>query len=162
MHESELLYRTCAQVRARKSSEEVRLVRQAVALSELGLFSLLTHFQEPANELQLSAYFQSNLKYLANVDACFEPLVSVGANCGFPRHRPHKFKHLAPGGLAVLELGARAFGYCGVVARTLPVSGSFSEKQRRVYQVFEAKYVQLKTLAKPGVSLANSTLRLLV
>jgi len=155
VHESAELYNTFVNLRGAKVEEEIALIRQATKQAEVGLLGLSTHFGEKVNELQLSYHYQSIIRYLVNADIAYEPLISIGANIGIENHKPNKFKNLNPTELVYIEVTSRAFGYCGGIGRTLPISKRFTEQHLKVYQLIEDKYRQLQSKLKAGTTTAQ-------
>lgn len=155
VHESTELYQTFVKLRGIKTEGEMALIKQATKQAEVGVLGLTTHFGEKLNELQLSCHYQSIIRYLVNADIAYEPLVSIGSNIGIENHKPNKFKFLNTNELVYVDLTSRAFGYCGGVGRTLPISGKFSEQHLKFYQSVEKKYKHLQSQIKAGVTIGQ-------
>jgi len=51
----------------------------------------------------------------------------------------------------VMDVGAECGGYAADVTRTIPVSGSFTREQRKVYDVVRSAHDEVIKLIKPGV-----------
>jgi Xaa-Pro aminopeptidase len=61
---------------------------------------------------------------------------------------------LAAGSLVLLDAGARHRFYCGDISRTLPVSGRFTDVQRRLYELVLAAHAAAIAAVRPGASFA--------
>ena len=52
-----------------------------------------------------------------------------------------------------MDLGAKYRGYCADITRTYPVNGTYSERQRQVYDIVLAANREVARVAKPGMTL---------
>nr|MDA3865409.1 M24 family metallopeptidase [Salinivirgaceae bacterium] len=82
----------------------------------------------------------------------FDPIVASGANsCTLHYTKNNAVMH--SGDLLLLDFGSEYNGYAADMSRTLPVSGSFTPRQRELYQaVLDAQKAAIG-LIKPGVTI---------
>lgn len=52
-----------------------------------------------------------------------------------------------------MDLGAKYRGYCADITRTYPVNGTYTERQRQVYDIVLAANREVAKTAKPGMTL---------
>ena len=57
------------------------------------------------------------------------------------------------GSLLLMDLGAKYRGYCADITRTYPVNGTYTERQRQVYDIVLAANREVAKTAKPGMTL---------
>ena len=90
-------------------------------------------------------------------EQAFTPIVSVR---GEVLHNHSYDNTMSDGDLLVIDSGAESSrGYASDITRTLPVSGSFSSRQREIYDIVLAAHSAALEAARPGVN--NRELHLL-
>jgi Xaa-Pro aminopeptidase len=114
-----------------KRADEIRLIRQAIAISERVYRLVLDRLRPGVRELDIAA----EISYLhkrngAEMDA-FEPIVVSGPRSAMPHARPTE-KRIKKGETIVLDLGCCLKGYHSDLTRTV-VLGRASTEVRRMY-----------------------------
>jgi len=67
-------------------------------------------------------------------------------------HNPYHHNRLQKGRLLVIDAGASsALGYASDITRTIPVSGTFTQQQREVYEIVLKGQLQAIASMKPGI-----------
>lgn len=68
----------------------------------------------------------------------------------------HNHRHdnvLENGDLVILDAGARVpSGYCGDMTSTFPVSGKYSPRQKKIYDIVIAMFEKAEELCRPGIT----------
>jgi Xaa-Pro aminopeptidase len=64
---------------------------------------------------------------------------------------------MAAGDVVVLDIGAEVAGYSADMTRTLPVSGSFTQEQRALYDLVYKAQESIFKAVKPGAKLSELT-----
>jgi Xaa-Pro aminopeptidase len=85
----------------------------------------------------------------------YAPIVAAGAN-GVVLHYTENEAEVAPGDVALLDVGGEYSFYAADLTRTLPVSGRFSERQREVYDLVLKAQRTVIAAVKPGMTLSGS------
>ncbi len=62
---------------------------------------------------------------------------------------------IKPNELVVVDIGAEYDYYCADITRTYPASGTFTKRQREVYEAVLATHEYIASIAKPGLWLKN-------
>lgn len=121
-----------SKLRVIKSDEEIKLLKRAAEIVDKVFYVLLEEKIEGRSEKELAAWIEYLIKSLGADGVSFEPIVASGPNGANPHHRPtdRKIKH---GAVIVLDYGARYWGYCSDITRTVVV-GEPSEEVMRVYE----------------------------
>lgn len=141
-----------AALRMQKDTEEVALIEEAIAITDKGLKNVMKNLKPGIMEYQAQADFEYAIKYNGADGMAFPTIAGSGAN-GTMLHYETNQDMCEEDSLLLLDLGAKYNGYCADITRTYPVSGTFSKRQRQVYDiVLNANRTVAKT-AKAGMSL---------
>jgi len=139
------------ELRMFKSEEEILILRHIANISSLAHTRAMVRCEPGMRERQL----QATLEYtFADAGAEYVAYTSIVAGeDGTTLHYTTNHKILSAGNLIVIDSGGEWQGYASDITRTIPVSGKFSEAQRKLYDlVLRANQVGI-ALAKPGSSL---------
>ncbi len=137
-----------AEVRGTKTPAEIQRVREAVSVCGRGVMEAMRLARPGLYEYDLEAaagyVFRS-----AGAKTTFA-IVGSGPNSIILHHRTND-RRLDAGDLVVLDIGAEVDHYGSDITRTFPVSGTFSDEQRKVYAVVLEANKRVIAAAKPGV-----------
>ncbi len=140
-----------AECRMVKDEAEIAELRKAIEVTELGLNRVLDALQPDKMEYQIQAAFESTLME-HGTQPSFATIAVGGANA-VVLHYEENNQMLQDNDLILLDLGAEWGKYAADISRTYPVNGTFSPRQREVY---EAVLETLKTVTqavRPGTTL---------
>ncbi len=90
----------------------------------------------------------------AQAKHAFLPIIASGVN-GTILHYTQNSAVLKNGDLVVIDIGAQYEHYCADVTRTYPVSGTFSKRQKELYEIVLETQRYVESCARPGVWLNN-------
>jgi len=137
-------------MRAKKDGTELAHLRRAVAITESAFRAALPAIRPGKRESDVESALLRAVRG-AGARPSFPFVVGGGRNAAIP----HYFENDAPlpaGGLVVVDAGAAHRRYAADVTRTFPVSGTFTDEQRKVYgAVLEAQRAGIAAV-KPGAS----------
>ena len=103
-------------------------------------------------EYQAQAEFEYAIRYHGAEGTAFATIAGSGIN-GCMLHYETNHCEMKEGSLLLLDLGAKAKGYCADITRTYPVSGVYSPRQKAIYDVVLAANQAVAAAAKPGLTL---------
>ncbi len=137
-------------LRAVKDSGELQRMRAAQAVTDAA-FGHIVDFMRPGMterevQLELEDYM---LRHGAGALA-FSSIVAAGANGADPHAIPGKMK-LEAGQSVVLDFGARAFGYCSDMTRTVFL-GAPDDEMAGAWDTLRRANEKVEALLKPGVT----------
>lgn len=136
-------------MRATKSKSEQTLVKRAVDATLVGIDALLGAMKPGANEKELERAFTLAISAAGASGHAYEPIVGSGLRGTVLHYRANNAVCKA-GELIVLDAAARVGGYNADITRTYPVSGTFTKRQREIYEiVLEAQEAAIAAV-KPG------------
>jgi Xaa-Pro aminopeptidase len=138
------------QLRAKKSSAEISLLRRAAEISSEGHRAVLLA-PVPQHEYELQAVLEYNFTRLGGTRPAYGSIVGSGLN-GTQLHYMKDHGQTKPGDLVVMDAAAEYEGYAADITRTIPVSGTFTPEQRRIYQLVRDAQAAAERNARPGKS----------
>ena len=141
-----------AELRMQKDGDEVALVREAIGITDKALQYVMKHLEPGMAEYQAQADFEYTIRYNGAEGTAFPTIAGSGAN-GTMLHYDTNLDICEDGSLLLMDLGAKYRGYCADITRTYPVNGTYTERQRQVYDIVLAANREVAKTAKPGMTL---------
>ena len=141
-----------AELRMQKDGDEVALVREAIGITDKALQYVMKHLEPGMAEYQAQADFEYMIRYNGAEGTAFPTIAGSGAN-GTMLHYDTNLDICEDGSLLLMDLGAKYRGYCADITRTYPVNGTYTERQRQVYDIVLAANREVAKTAKPGMTL---------
>jgi Xaa-Pro aminopeptidase len=120
-------------LRARKSPAEVALLKKAAEISSEGHRAAML-VPDPRHEYELRAALEGTFTRLGAERPAYGSIVGAGAN-GTQLHYMKDTAQARPGEVVVMDAAAEYRGYAADITRTIPVSGTFTQEQRDIYQL---------------------------
>jgi len=118
-------------LRAVKSPAEVELIREAVRLADEAMTHMVGALRPGAAERDIALEGEFHMRRAGAEAASFNFIVASGPRSALP-HAETTDRRLQAGDLVVIDIGARAHGYCSDVTRSFAI-GSADERAREVY-----------------------------
>ena len=151
-HAIKNIFPVIAEMRMQKDEDEVALVRDAVAITDKALQHVMKTLEPGMAEYQAQGNFEYTIRYNGAEGTSFPTIAGSGVN-GTMLHYETNLDICEDGTLLLLDLGAKYRGYCADITRTYPVNGTYSERQRQVYDIVLAANREVARVAKPGMTL---------
>ena len=142
-----------ARLRLIKKPWEIDLMKQAVNITARGLNDLLGELHPGMREYEAAAVFEYAVRR-AGAELSFPTIAASGKNGPILHYETNRDK-MKRGDLVMFDLGARYCGYAADVSRTYPVSGTYSTRQRKLYDVVLGVQKDLISAYRTGVSLVQ-------
>jgi Xaa-Pro aminopeptidase len=119
-------------LRAVKDATEIELMKKAVEVTKSGFERVLNATRPGVMEYEVEAEFiheftRNRCKFAYN------PIIAGGANSCI-LHYNQNDQHLKRGDVLLLDVAANYANYNADLTRTIPVSGTFTDRQRAVYE----------------------------
>lgn len=141
-------------MRAVKSAAEVALIGRAIEITAAGFEAMMRTIAPRLNEFEIQETIEHAYRSRGARHPAFPTIVGSGLNSTV-LHYIANDQPLTEGDLVCVDSGAVFGGYSADVTRTVPVSGTFSARQREIYElVLKAENAAIKA-AKPGVTFAR-------
>ena len=141
-----------ARMRAVKSHREIASIRQAVEVTEAAFRAAWKATAPGASERSVVAEFVGAAFRAGCERLAFPPIVASGPNATV-LHYQHNDSIMQDGQLLLVDAGAEYSRYAADIARTVPVTGRFSERQRLLHDLVVSALRAAIAAAKPGVRL---------
>jgi Xaa-Pro aminopeptidase len=139
-----------AGLRECKSAAELDLIRSAIRMTGDGIRHAMAVCKPGAKEFELQAAVEYEMFRQGADYTSFPSIIGSGPNSVIPHYDENR-REMRTGDVVVLDVGAEYDGYAADVTRTLPVSGSFTEAERKVYSTVLRAQEETIRLIRPGV-----------
>jgi Xaa-Pro aminopeptidase len=139
--------------RRRKDMSEIEYLYRAVEITELAHESAVQALKEGALEGEI----QASLEYIitaSDARPSFPSIVATGKNSTILHYQGNSTA-VKNGDLLLIDIGAEYNNYCADLTRTYPVSGTFSKRQKEIYQIVLDTQEYIASRAKPGMWIKN-------
>jgi Xaa-Pro aminopeptidase len=151
--EAELL-RTVSELRLVKDEYEIAEMRAAIAATQTGFDDVIADFPQivahPRGERLVEGTF--NRRARADGNAVGYDTIAASGPHACILHWTRNDGPVAPGDLLLLDAGVELDSlYTADITRTLPVSGAFTEVQRRVYEAVREAADAAFQIVRPGI-----------
>lgn len=143
-----------ANLRRKKEIAEIEKMYQAVHVTHTALAAAARILRPGVNEAELQAAIE--YIFTENHSKPAYPSIVAGGKQATILHYHANNKELHDGQLVLLDVGARYNYYCADITRVFPVSGTFSDKQRALYEIVLETQQHVAEQVRPGVWLSNA------
>ena len=142
------------ELRRKKSAAEVALLRRAIAITgeaQEGVARVVAPgtFEYVAEAAILSAYLRNGAMRQG-----FPSIVGSGP-FSTVLHYANNTRRMEAGDLVVVDIGAEYNYYTADITRTWPVSGSFTPRQRQIYELVLATQRAAEEAYRPGMTMQD-------
>ncbi|PRZ20363.1 aminopeptidase P family protein [Flavobacterium granuli] len=154
LHEYKRAAKIMRELRQIKSEEEINLIKEAVSISVKGFKGLLKAVKPNVKEFELEAELTYELIKNGARGHAFKPIVASGKNACTLHYNSNEAV-CKEGEMVLLDFGVCYANYNSDTTRCVPVNGSFSPRQRAVYESVLHCLKEGSKLLKPGVLSAD-------
>lgn len=150
LHKYERVAPILSKLRAVKSKEEIEQMQVACDITNNAFRRVLKFVKPGVKEYEIEAEFIHEFLRNGSRGFAYEPIIASGAN-SCVLHYVENNKVCNAGDVLLLDVGAEYGNYNADMTRTIPVNGTFTKRQKDVYNaVLRIKRAAIKLL-KPGV-----------
>ena len=142
-----------ARMRRKKSKQEIEELFKAISITGDAHDSAAQIIKTGKVEQEIQAFIEYVFT-AAGGSAAFASIVASGKNSTV-LHYMENTKKIDDGDLVVVDIGAAYNYYCADITRTYPASGTFTKRQREIYNLVLDTQKYIADLAKPGYWLSN-------
>jgi len=140
------------ELRIIKDSTEVALIRKALKIAETAFQDTRALIRPGMTERDIAAELDFRMRKLGADAAAFPTIIAVNASSSKPHARPGSRK-LTPGGMILIDWGARVEGYNSDLTRVLFLDRIPPHWQGKYEAVLAAQKAAIR-LARPGIGAA--------
>ena len=152
LHQYRRAARLLHQLRAIKSPEEIRVLRQACAITGQAFRRLLGFVRPGVWEFEVEAEIVHEFMRRRSRGPAYGSIVASGKNATV-LHYTTNDNQCQAGDVLLLDFGAEYANYAADLSRSIPVGGRFSPRQRQVYDAVLAVMDFAKTRLVPGAEI---------
>lgn len=146
----ENLYALALRQRMVKSPEEVSLIKESIATTKRAIYNVMEHSKEHKEESIANAYHDFVLISEKKINS-FAPIIASGYNATILHYEDNNSK-IEKDSLLLMDVGCYTKHYSSDITRTIPVSGTFTPRQKQVYEVVLDCNKRCIEYAKAGMS----------
>lgn len=142
-----------ATLRRRKDMREIEMLYKAIEITQLAQEAAAQAIEPDTTESEV----QASLEYIMTASGArpaFPSIVASGKNATV-LHYMLNSATIQPGDLVVVDIGAEYGYYCADLTRTYPASGTFTKRQRELYDIVLETQEHVAEHARPGMWLSN-------
>lgn len=150
LHQYDRIAKITRDLRPIKSAEEVALIEEAIAISVKGFKGLLKAVKPNVKEYELEA--ELAYEYIKNggLRHAFKPIIASGKNaCAL--HYNTNDAICKDGEMILVDFGVCYANYNSDTTRCLPVNGTFSPRQKAVYESVLYCLKEGSKMLRPGI-----------
>lgn len=145
--------RMMRQLRLVKDKTEIEKMSQAISVTNEAILNMMRHVKPGMGENELEAYFDFVLK--SNKCKCsFPSIVGSGVNSTILHYQENN-QIMKDNTLVLCDLGASHEYYCADITRTFPVNGTFTDRQKQIYEIVLEANQRVMEAVKPGITLRD-------
>jgi Xaa-Pro aminopeptidase len=153
-HEFKRLAPILSRLRMVKSTQEIDILKQAIEITRKGLIRALGFIKPGVMEFEIEAELIHEFIRNRSRGFAFDPIIASGASACV-LHYIENNKICNSGDLLLLDFGAEYANYNGDCTRCIPVNGTFTKRQKEVYDGVLEIHEYAKTVLKPGTLLPD-------
>jgi Xaa-Pro aminopeptidase len=139
------------EMRMRKSAGEIEVMRKAASITAEAHAAAMQLARPGRYEYEVEAELLRVFRARGAERAAYGSIVGSGPNATILHHRRND-RRMQDGDLLLIDAGAEYGYYACDVTRTFPVSGSFSDAQRALYEVVLQAQLAAIAAVRPGVT----------
>nr|HMN70163.1 aminopeptidase P N-terminal domain-containing protein [Bdellovibrionales bacterium] len=143
-------YTMLGEMRIRKTEEEVEMMRIAAQISADAHIDVMKAVKPGVTERTLHGIFIRSVMERGAFGEAYGGIVATGNNATTLHYRFNE-DTLRAGDMLLIDCGAEYLYYSGDITRTYPVTGKFTNTQRRVYDKILKAQKELCAMVKPGL-----------
>lgn len=137
------------QLRSIKLNNEVEAIQQACNITEQGFRKVLNFVKPGVMEYEIEAEYIYEFVRNGSRGFAYEPIVASGSSACV-LHYIENNKACRPGELILMDVGAEYGNYNADMTRCIPVDGTFTPRQKEVYNAVLDVMKQAIQLLRPG------------
>ena len=156
LHKYERSAKVMKKLRAVKSSYEIKVVQQAIDITEKAFRRLLQFIQPGVKEYEIEAEIVHEFLRNRATREAYSSIIASGDRAR-TLHYVFNSEECKDGELVLMDFGALYGGYAADLTRTVPVNGKFTKRQKQVYNACLHLHDYAKSILKPGITIVDYT-----
>ncbi len=137
-----------------KSTGEIDLMKKAMNITAEVFSEIISHNWVDRGEYEIEAEITAGFRRRGATGHAYHPIVAAGPSACI-LHYTNNNKVCLDGDLILLDFGAEYSHYAADLSRTIPVNGSFSPRQKEIYQSVLHVLKRTTEHMVPGITLSE-------
>ena len=133
-----------------KSNSEIELIKKAISITKDAHHKAMSRVSSLKYEHQLQAEIEYEFKRQGSYSDAYTSIVACG-NSANTLHYIDNNQRLKKGELILIDAGCEYKYYASDITRTIPVDGTYSPAQKKLYNMVLKTQLQIIKMIKPGV-----------
>ena len=142
------------QLRAIKQDIEIELMQKACNITEKGFKRVLEFVKPGVMEFEIEAEYMHEFLRSRSKGFAYEPIIASGRNACV-LHYIDNNQECKDGDVILMDVGAEYANYASDMTRCIPVNGTFTDRQKKVYNAVLQVMKEATNMLRPGVLLAE-------
>lgn len=134
-----------------KTKDEIKDLQKAIDITEVALNRVMNSVKERTNEQEVQADYIHEITLQGSQGYSFNTIMANGVNATV-LHYEENNSDLVKENLILCDLGCLYNNYGSDITRTYPISGTYSERQKAVYEVVLKANKEAIEFIKPGIT----------
>jgi len=154
LHNYERSARIMKELRAVKTKEEIAITQLAVDITHKAFLRVCQYLKPGVMEYELEAEITHEFLRNRATRHAYGCILASGDRAR-TLHYVENNQECKAGELILMDFGAEYGNYCADLSRTIPVSGTFTKRQKEVYNACLAVHKYCASILKPGINYAE-------
>ena len=134
-----------------KTPAEIEVIRKAGRIGAQAMIEIMKVGHPGQYEYELSSLFEYTCKRKGCRELAFNVIISSAENHPYLHYAQHN-RLLSDGDFLVVDAGPKVQDYCMDISISFPINGTFSPRQREIYQACLEVSKGCLALYKPGIT----------
>ena len=156
LHNYERSARLMKKLRGIKTAEEVEVLKEAINITDKAFRRVLQFIRPGVWEHEIHAEIIHEFLRNRSKGEAYGSIIASGDRAR-TLHYVSNNQECKDGELILMDFGANYGGYCADLTRTVPVNGTFTDRQKQVYNACLHLHNFAKSILKPGISIVDYT-----
>ncbi len=148
LHNYERLFPVISELRMIKEPEEIELIKKACSITKDGFIRILKFVKPGVMEYQVEAEIAHEFFRQGASEFPYPPIIASGLNA-CTLHYIANNKLCIDGDMILMDFAAEYANYSSDLSRTIPVNGTFTKRQKQLYEATLRVFKYAKSLMKP-------------
>jgi Xaa-Pro aminopeptidase len=140
--------------RKKKEPAEIAAMQKAIDATAAGINKIFSEAKAGMYEYELEAMLRYEINRRGMQHLGFKPIIAAGINAA-TLHYDKNNCQIETDALVLLDVGAACQNYSADITRTFPISGTFSPRQKEVYQHVLDVQKEIISMLKPGIAMVD-------
>ena len=147
------IFPVLGEMRSIKTEQEIEMIKTSIAATKEGIDSMMKISKNGIEESVLEDTFLNAISKAGTDRTSFDSIIASGENA-LVAHYMENDDTAPEDGLVLTDVGAEVEYYSADITRTFPADGTFSDRQKELYNIVLKAQEEVIAKMKPGVDLA--------